>query len=153
MKGIARHGPAEPPSARVCVAQRVVHAVGVAVEALCSGGVVNESIDGEERTHLRVVHPAVHVDEAEGGDVLVQGVAAVEGVRHVVIPEAVGVAATAPGVIAQPLHGVATYGGRQVALVVFQGVVHVMVAFQLIHPSGHQHIHLIKKGQDMYNYQ
>ena len=33
------------------------------------------------------------------------------------------VAAT-PGVIAQPLHGVAVVGGPQAALVVFQGVVH-----------------------------
>ena len=55
---------------------------------------------------------------------LVQGVAPVEGVRHVAVPEAVGVAAAAPGVIAQALHGVAVDGGRQAALVVFQGVVH-----------------------------
>ena len=34
------------------------------------------------------------------------------------------VAATAPGIIAQPLHGVAVDGGRQAALVVFQGIVH-----------------------------
>ena len=32
--------------------------------------------------------------------------------------------AAAPGVIAQPLHGVAVDGGRQAALVVFQAVVH-----------------------------
>ena len=35
-----------------------------------------------------------------------------------------GVAAAAPGVVAQPLHGVAADGGRKAALVVFQGVVH-----------------------------
>jgi hypothetical protein len=38
-------------------------------------------------------------------------------------------------------------------LVVFQDVVHVMDAFQLIHSNGHQQNHLIKKGQGLYNYQ
>ena len=55
---------------------------------------------------------------------LMQGIASVEGMGYVVIPEADRVAAAAPGVVAQPLHGVAMDGGRQVALVVFQGVVH-----------------------------
>lgn len=54
----------------------------------------------------------------------VQGEAAVKSVAHVGIAEAVGVAAAAPRVVAQPLHGVAADGGRQAALVVFQGVVH-----------------------------
>ncbi len=54
----------------------------------------------------------------------VQGIAPVESVRHIPIAETVGVAAAAPGVVAQPLHGVAMDGDRQVALVVFQGVVH-----------------------------
>ena len=100
-----------------------------------------------------VVATPVHVDEADVVIVLVQGVAAAEGVRHVAISKAIGITAATPSVVAQPFHSVAMDSGRQAALVVFQGVVHVMVAFQLIHPSGHQHIHLIKKGQDMYNYQ
>ena len=52
---------------------------------------------------------------------LMQGIASVEGMGYVVIPEADGVAAAAPGVVAQPLHRTAAHGGRQVALVVFQG--------------------------------
>jgi len=124
----AGFAPLLPPSARVGVAQRVVHAVGVAVEALCSGGVVNESIDGEERAHHWVVHAPVHVDEADMVIVLMQGVAAAEGcfdrLSNRGIAKANGVAAAAPSVVAQPLHGVAVDGGRQAALVVFQGIVH-----------------------------
>ena len=55
---------------------------------------------------------------------LVQGIAAVEGEGHAAVSEAGGVAPPTPRVVAQPLHGVAMDGGRQVALVVFQGVVH-----------------------------
>ena len=62
--------------------------------------------------------------EVEVVIMLMQGIAAVESMGHVVIPEAVGVAAAAPRVVAQPLHSVAADGGRQAALVVFKGVVH-----------------------------
>ena len=74
----AGFAPLLPPSARVGVAQRVVHAVGVAVEALRVAGLLHVAVDGEERTHHGVVHPAVHVDEAEDDQMLLPGVATVE---------------------------------------------------------------------------
>ena len=55
---------------------------------------------------------------------LMEGVATVEGVAHVVVAEVGGVAAAAPRVIAQPLLGVAVDNRRKAALVVFQRVVH-----------------------------
>ena len=71
-----------------------------------------------------VVQSAVHVNQVEVVIVLVQGIASVEGMGHVAIPEANRIAPPPPGIIAQPLHGVAADGGRQAALVVFQGIVH-----------------------------
>jgi len=62
--------------------------------------------------------------EVEVVVMLMHGVATIESMGHVVIPEAVGITAAAPCIIAQPLHGVAVDGGRQAALVVFQGIVH-----------------------------
>ena len=53
-----------------------------------------------------------------------EGVAAVEGVTHVVVAEVSGVAPAAPGVIAQPLHGAAVDNRRKAALVAFDRVVH-----------------------------
>lgn len=74
---------------------------------------------------------------------LVKGVAAVEGVAHVVVAEVGGVAAAAPRVIAQPLHGAAVDGGRKAALVVFNNIYiymsHLSFAISLhtyrIHPQ------------------
>lgn len=57
---------------------------------------------------------------------LVQGIASVEGEGHAAASEASGVAPPTPRVVAQPLHGVAANGGRQVALVVLEGVVHLV---------------------------
>ena len=104
--------------------QGVVQAIGVAVEALGTRRVLDVEVGGEERRHRGVVHAPVHVDEPKGGQVLVAGEAAVEGVRHVVVTETGGVAPPSPGVMAQPLHGVAVDGSSQVSLAVFQGVVH-----------------------------
>ena len=53
-----------------------------------------------------------------------EGVAAVEGVGDVVVPEAYGIAAAAPRVVAQPLHGVAVDDRSQAALMVLKRVVH-----------------------------
>ena len=49
---------------------------------------------------------------------------AVESVAHVAITEVGRVAPSSPGIIAQPFHVVAADRGHQVALVVFQGIVH-----------------------------
>ena len=106
------------PSARVNIAQRVVHAVGVAVEALGTRRVLDETVGGEEGNGERVVHLPVHVDQPETGKVLVAGEAAVEGVRHVVVTETGGVAPPSPGVMAQPLHGVAVDDRREAPLMV-----------------------------------
>ena len=91
------------PSARVDIAQGVVLAVSVAVEALGIVGALHIGIHGEETTHLRVVHAAVHVDEAESIEVLVAREASVEhgGFKVLVVPgePRVGVAACTPRVI------------------------------------------------------
>ena len=55
---------------------------------------------------------------------LMQGIATIESMGHVAVAKAVGVATTPPRVVAQAFHGAAADGGRQVALVVFQGIVH-----------------------------
>ena len=71
MERIARRGAANHlPSARVGIYQRVVQAVGIAVEVLRVVGALHVGIYREERRHLRVVHAAVHVDQAKGVKVL-----------------------------------------------------------------------------------
>ena len=87
-------------------------------------GALHEAVHRKEAARHGVVAAAVHINKAEGRQVLVAGEAAVKSVAHVGIAEAIGVAATPPGVVAQPLHGIAADGGREAALVVFQGVVH-----------------------------
>ena len=124
MEGVARHGAAGKPAAGVGVAQGVVHAVSVAVEALGSGRIVDKGIHRKEAAGQGVVAASVHVDKAEVVVVLVQGETTVEGGGHVVVSEADGVAAAAPSVVAQPLHGVAADGGGEAPYVVFQRVVH-----------------------------
>ena len=72
-----------------------------------------------------------------------EGVATVEGVAYVVVAEVGGVAPAAPGVIAQPLHGVAVDNRRKAALMVFNNIYiymcHLYFAISLhtyrIHPQ------------------
>ena len=87
-------------------------------------GALHEAVHREEAARHGVVAASVHVYQVEAVVVLMQGVASVESRGYVVVAEAVGVAAAAPRVVSQPLHGIAADGGRQAALVVFQGVVH-----------------------------
>ena len=86
--------------------------------------VLDGNVGREHTAKDGVVQPAVHIDQVKPVIMLMQGIASVEGMGYVVIPEADRVAAAAPGIVAQPLHGAAMDGGREVALVVFQGVVH-----------------------------
>ena len=109
---------------RVGKPQRIVEAIGIAVVGLYGVFVLYGDVGREHTADDGIVQTAVHVDKVEVVIMLVQGIATVEGVGNVAVSETVGVAASAPGVIAQPLHGVAVDGGRQAALVVFQGVVH-----------------------------
>ena len=95
-----------------------MHAIGVAVEALGGCRILHVGVHREKMAGHGVIATPVHVDEAEGGDVLVRGIVPVEGVHHVAVSEAIWVAAAAPGVIAQALHGVAVDGGPQAALVI-----------------------------------
>lgn len=53
-----------------------------------------------------------------------ESIASVEGVGYIIISKAIRITPATPSVVAQPLHGIAANGGRQAALVVFQGVVH-----------------------------
>ena len=134
-----------------------IHGVHRVIPAIGEGGepvvFVCQGIHAEKPTYGGVVHPHLEVVEVErdAGQRLVlqllaseqaavgasgvvsapKGEAAVEGVRHVVVTEPGGVAPPSPGVMAQPLHGVAANGGRQVALVVLEGVVH-LVQFDVI---------------------
>ena len=62
--------------ARVGVAQGVVEAVGIAVVVLRVGGVLEEGVGAQEALQAWGVGAPVHVDEAQGGQVLVAGVAA-----------------------------------------------------------------------------
>ena len=92
------------PSARVDIAQGVVLAVSVAVEALGIVGALHIGIHGEETTHLRVVHAAVHVDKAESIEVLVAREASVEHrgfdrLSHRIVLPCVGVAEGAPSIV------------------------------------------------------
>lgn len=81
--------------------------------------VLDGNVGREHTAQNGVVQPAVHVNQVEVVIMLVQGIASVEGVGHVAIPEANRITPTPPSVVAQPLHGVAMDGGRQVALVVY----------------------------------
>ena len=105
--------------ARIREPQRIVEAVGIAVVGLQVVLVLYGDVGGELASYDGVLHAAVHVDEVEAVVVLMQGVATVESRGYVVVAEAVGVAPPSPGVVAQPLHGIAADGGRQAALVVF----------------------------------
>ena len=72
----ARHRRRVDVPAGVGVAQRVVEAVGVAVVALRVGGRLQHGVGAQEALQAGSVGTPVHVDEAQGGQVLVAGVAA-----------------------------------------------------------------------------
>ncbi len=63
---------------RIHIFQRVVQAVGVAVEALREVRALDVVVGREETAHHGVVHPAVHINQAEAVQVLVPREAAVE---------------------------------------------------------------------------
>ena len=90
----------------------------------------------EERRHHRIIHPAVHVDEAERRQVLVTGEAAVEHRRaNEAAAPRLGVAQVAPGVVAQALlHGALAVGeGRPRAQVVLQVVMELVRSILRLH--------------------
>ena len=66
------------PSRRVGVAQGVVAAIGIAVEGLGTCRILHVGIHREEAARKRIVASAVHVDETEGGNMLVAREAPVE---------------------------------------------------------------------------
>lgn len=106
--------------------QRVVEAVGIAVVGLGVVFLLDDDVGREHAAHGGVVHATVHVYQAEAVVVLVQGEAAVEHWDwHVVVAEAIGVAAAAPCVVAQAFHvAIGLDDGGKAALVVLHGVVH-----------------------------
>lgn len=132
------HAALHHPSARVCVFQRVVQAVGIAVEVLRVVGALHKGIHREERRHHGVVATAVHVNQAEGCQVLMACVASVEhrlfedGVEPVAKP-CVGVAKVAPSVETQFLLNIALRVGyrRPRTKMILQGVVHGVSSFNM----------------------
>ena len=98
----------EAVAAGVGEVERAVADVAVAVPALRAERALRHRIGGAEAGQQRVVDAAVHVHEADGVELLVAGEAAAglagDGAGGIVA--AVGVAALAPGVVAQALeHG------------------------------------------------
>ena len=65
--------------ARVGVPEWIVQTVGVAVVALRVGGRLQHGIGAQEALQTGTINAAVHVDEAQRGQVLVAGVAALTG--------------------------------------------------------------------------
>ena len=110
--------------ARVRESQRVIEAVAVSVVGLRTLFVLDHDVGREHPSEDWVIETSVHVDQVELVVMLMEGVAAVEGVAHVVVAEVSGVAPAAPRVIAQPFHGAAVDNRRKAALVVLQRVVH-----------------------------
>lgn len=91
------------PTTRVNIFQRVVHTIGIPVKTLGTGWLINESIHGKERRYHGVVAAAVHINEAEGVEVLVASEAPVEHrlLKDGIVPKpfpCVGVAPVAPGI-------------------------------------------------------
>jgi len=124
------------PSRRVGETQRVVAAVGIAVEGLGAGGVLHVGIHGEESTGQRVVAAAVHVDEAEARDVLMARVAAVKhGMSRRAAAPCFRIPQVAPGVEGELLLHVAfiVYYRRPAAEVVLQDVVDGFLVVPLFH--------------------
>ena len=76
-----------PITARVCKPQRVVEAVGIAVEALQADRFLHIVVRREKRRHHGVVHPAVHVNQAEVAVMFVHAETTVEGGVYVVVCE------------------------------------------------------------------
>ena len=110
--------------ARISEPQRIVEAVAVSIICLRVLFVLDYHVGRKHAAKDGVIKPSVHIDEVELVIVLMQGVATVKSRGYVVVAKANGVAPPPPSVVAQPLHGVAVDSGRQVALVVFQGVMH-----------------------------
>ena len=67
-----------PLPIRVGVLERIVHAVGIAVEVLGAAWVLHEIVHGEEGAGDGIIDPAVHVDESVTHQMLMSGKAAVE---------------------------------------------------------------------------
>ena len=93
---------------RVSVLERVVHAIGIPVEALRAARVLNKVVHREEGAGDGIIDAPVHVDEPEGHHVLVSGESPVEGERSPGLPGVPGgeAHAVAPGVEVGLLHGV-----------------------------------------------
>jgi len=113
--------------------QRVVHAVGVSVEALGARRVLHVPVGREEGGRGGVVHAPVHVDEAEQREILVTGEAAVEhGLSKAtgsgVVHPGARIAGIAPCVVAQALLHVAVAVGDDApaAEVVLEDIVYAL---------------------------
>ena len=124
------------PSRRVGEAQRVVAAVGIAVEGLGAGGILHVGVHREESTGQRVVAAAVHVDEAEARDVLMTCIATVtHGLSRRATAPCFWIPQVTPGIVAQLLLHVAFAVNyrRPAAEVVLQDVVDGFLVVPLFH--------------------
>ena len=129
------------PSARVSILQRIVEAIGVAVETLRVVGALHIGIHREERRHLWVVHAAIHVNQTEGIEMLMASKATVEHGRGQLARSLPGlrVAAVAPSVKAQLLLHIthAISNCCPASKIVFQNVVNGFHITLLFHHCEH----------------
>ena len=101
--------PGEEIPGRVRERQGVVLHVGVRVQGLEVRRVLDERIGGQEPAELRVVHPPIHVHEADGVELFVTCVAPgdapvlPDGRGHVQERRPGHVAALAPGIEGEPV--------------------------------------------------
>ena len=113
---------------RVGEGERVVENVAVTVERLAVEGAGDDSVRALEARHGRIVKPRVEVDQADIGDVFLEGEAPRGGVRDGARGiGAVGIAPLAPGIIGQALGHRAGFVGddRNRAQMIADEVAHV----------------------------
>ena len=130
------------PPRRVGISERVVAAIGVAVEGLGACRVLHVGVHREEAARKRIVAAAVHVNQAEGRHVFVASITPIkhrgfDKLRDRVARPSIGVAKVAPGIEAQFLLNVALvigYRGPR-AEVVLQDVVDGFLVVLLFYHS------------------
>lgn len=93
--------------------------------------VLYDDVWREHAAYERVVHAAVHIDEAEVVVMFVHGVAAVEMRGNIVVTKCHRVAAAAPGIEAVTLDSVACYSGVYASLMVFNNITHGAVVVRI----------------------
>ena len=100
-------------SARVGKSQRVVEAVGITVVGLGVFWVLYHNVGRKHSANKRVVHSAVHVNQAEVAVMFVHAETTVEGGVYVVVLERIMISLASPGIKAVIFHLAIGNGGIQ----------------------------------------